>query len=159
MVQLELKIVFISLRPETDFLYGNLAGIRLHLLGFLLLLVEILLAVDNLAHGRIRLVRNQHQVEFHFLSHLQCLRSGINTLFRDIVTDQTYARHAYVFIRFRTFFLSRRTGTAGHIAAVLRLTGSTLRGTCAIIRSERRRPYVRAFFVRGSDIKSSYALG
>ena len=67
MLEFELEIVFIGVGTETDFLDHNLGSIGFHLLGTLALLVEILLVVQNLAHGRIGLATDFHQVKLQFV--------------------------------------------------------------------------------------------
>ena len=90
MLELELEVVLISVRTEADFLYHNLGGILLHLLGLLLLLVEILLVIKYLAHRRVSLGCNFHQVKFHLICHLHGYGDRINARLRNVVTDETH---------------------------------------------------------------------
>ena len=92
MLELELKVVLVSVRAEADLLDDYLGGILLHLLGLLLLLVEILLIVKYLAHRRVCLGGNLDQVKLHLVSHLHCCRNGIDARFRNVVTDETHLR-------------------------------------------------------------------
>ena len=84
--QFELKVVLVCVRTEADLLDYNLGRVLLHLLGFLLLLVQVLLVIQNLADRRICLGTDFHQIKFHFISHLHGLGDGIDSRFSDIVT-------------------------------------------------------------------------
>ena len=61
--ELELEVVLVGVGAETDLLDHDLGGILLHLLRLLPLLVEILLVVEYLANGRLRLCAYLHEVE------------------------------------------------------------------------------------------------
>lgn len=89
MFQFKLKIVLISIGPEANLLYHHFAGIGLHLLCLFLLLIEILLIVYNLTYRRIHLCRNLYKIKFLVLSDSQCLRKGVYTLLRNIISYQT----------------------------------------------------------------------
>ena len=89
-LELELEVMLIGVRTEADFLYHNLGGILLHLLGLLLLLVEILLVIKYLAHRRVSLGCNFHQVKFHLICHLHGYGDRINARLRNVVTDETH---------------------------------------------------------------------
>ena len=90
-LELELEVVLIRIRAEADFLYHNLGGILLHLLGLLLLLVEILLVIKYLANRRVCLGSNLDQVKFHLVSHLHGSGNRIDARLRNVVTDETYS--------------------------------------------------------------------
>ena len=70
MLQLELEVMFVSVRTETYLLYNYLGGVLLHLLGFLPLLIEILLVIQNLTYRRISLVAYLNKIQFKFVSQL-----------------------------------------------------------------------------------------
>lgn len=72
MLELELEVMLVRVRTEPDFLYDHLSRIRLHLLGLFLLLIEIFLVVNNLAHRRIRFCTYLHQVKFELISEFEC---------------------------------------------------------------------------------------
>lgn len=50
MIQLEIEIMFISIRSKPYFLYDNFCSFRLDFLLFLLLLINKLLVISNLAN-------------------------------------------------------------------------------------------------------------
>ena len=79
MFELEVVVVVVRLGPETDLLYNHLGALGLDFLGLLLLLVEVLLVVQDLAHGRVRLGADFHQVEFEFFRYLAGLVNGIDS--------------------------------------------------------------------------------
>ena len=89
-LELELEVMLIGVRTEADFLYHNLGGILLHLLGLLLLLVKILLVIKYLAHRRVCLGSNLDQVEFHLVSHLHSCGNRIDARLRNVVTYETH---------------------------------------------------------------------
>ena len=62
-VELELKVVVVGLRAETDFFDDHFGGVGFALFVFLLLLVEILLVLYDSAHRRIGIGGNHHQVK------------------------------------------------------------------------------------------------
>ena len=70
MLQLELEVMFVGVRTETYLLYNYLGGVLLHLLGFLPLLIEILLVIQNLTYRRISLVAYLNKIQFKFVSQL-----------------------------------------------------------------------------------------
>ena len=92
MFQLELEVMLIGIRAETDLLDDDLGRVGLHLFRFLLLLIEILLIVQDLAYGRIGFRTDFDEIEFKFLRQGTGLGDGIDTLFRDILPDKTYLR-------------------------------------------------------------------
>ncbi len=69
-LELELEIMLVGVWPETDFLDDYLGGVGLHFLCLLLLLVEELLIVDDLAYRRISLSTDLNQIQTEFISHL-----------------------------------------------------------------------------------------
>ena len=64
MLELELEVVLVGVRPEADLLDDNLGGVLLHLLGLLPLLVEVFLVVKDLADRRICLRAYLYKIEF-----------------------------------------------------------------------------------------------
>ena len=70
MLQFELEVMFVGVRTETYLLYNYLGGVLLHLLGFLPLLIEILLVIQNLTYRRISLVAYLNKIQFKFVSQL-----------------------------------------------------------------------------------------
>ena len=91
-VELELIVVLVGLRAETDFLDDHLRRIGFLLLRLLFLLIDEFLIVNDLAHGRLGVRGDLNQIQFPLLSHLQCLCNRINTLFGYIVTHNAHAR-------------------------------------------------------------------
>ena len=92
MLQLELEVMLVCVRAEPYLLDDNLCRIGLHLLGFLLLLIEIFLIVQNFAHRRISLCAYLHQIKTKFIGKCQCLGNRIYTLLGDILSDKTYLK-------------------------------------------------------------------
>ena len=92
MLELELEVMLIGVGTETDLLDDDLRRIGLHLLRFLLLLIEILLIVQDLAYGRIGFGTDFDQVEFELLSQGTGLGNGIDALFGNVFSDKTYLR-------------------------------------------------------------------
>ena len=82
MLELELEIMLICIRPETDLLDNYLGGVLLHLLSLLLLLIQIFLIVQNLAYRRVSFTADFHKIQFHFISHLHGLCNRIYSRFR-----------------------------------------------------------------------------
>ena len=91
-LELELEVMLVGIGTEPDLLDDNLRRVGLHLLRFLLLLIEILLIVQDLAYGRIGFGTDFDQVEFELLSQGTSLGNGIDALFRDVLPDKTYLR-------------------------------------------------------------------
>lgn len=126
MLELELEVVLISVRPEADLLDHYLRGVGLHLLGLLLALIEVLLIIENLTYRRIGLCAYLHQVEFELISNLKRLRNRIDAWLRDIVSNETYLMRSdllvYVeFVLVALLSLTRiRTASAGFEARRLR---------------------------------------
>ncbi len=92
MLQLELEVMLVGIWAEPYLLKNHLGGIRLHLFCLLPLLVKELLVVEYLAHRRISLVADKHQVEFHLIRHGQGLGNWVNTLLGDILSDKAHLR-------------------------------------------------------------------
>ena len=90
MLELELEIVFVGVGSEADFLDHNLRSVGFHLLGALALLIEILLVIQNLADGRIRLGADLNKVEFEFVGQGLGLGDRVNPLLRDVLSYETY---------------------------------------------------------------------
>ena len=86
MGELELEVVLIGVGTETDLLDNNLGSIGLHLLRLLLLLIDVLLVVKDLAYGGIRLSADLHQIKPLFISHRLCCRELIDTGILDVVS-------------------------------------------------------------------------
>lgn len=89
MLQLELEVVLIGIRPEAYLLYHHLGGVGLHLLRLLLALIEVLLVIENLTYRRIGLGTDLYQIKLKLVSKLKSLRYRIDTRFWDIVSDET----------------------------------------------------------------------
>ena len=87
-LELELEVVFVRIGAEADFLDDYLGRIGFHLLGTLALLVQVLLVIQDLAHGRVCLGADFHQVQFHFFCHGEGLEEGIDSRFGDVVPYQ-----------------------------------------------------------------------
>ena len=92
MLELELEVMLVGVRSEADFLDHNLRGVLLHLLGLLALLIEILLVVQNLADGRIRLGADLNKIELEFVGQGLGLGDRVNPLLRDVVSYETDLR-------------------------------------------------------------------
>ena len=101
--------MLVGVGAETDLLYDHLGGIGLHLLGFLALLVQELLVIEYLAHGRIGLCAYLHQIKTEFIGQGQCLGDGIDTRFGYIVTDETHLGRGNLLVDVQfTLFLALR---------------------------------------------------
>ena len=87
--ELEVVVVVVGLRAETNLLHHHLRSLGFDLLGLFLLLIEIFLIVENLAHRRFHLRGDFHQIEFQLLSYLMCLLDGIYTR-RDASPHKAY---------------------------------------------------------------------
>src|SRR5690606_20082778 len=97
MLQLELGIMVTGIGTEADFLDHRLLSVRFDLFLFLLLFINELAVINDLANGRVSIWRDLHQIEFQFISQLQCLARGIYPLLY-IVSHQAYLRYPDVFI-------------------------------------------------------------
>ena len=64
MFQLELEVMLVGVRSKTDLLNDYLGGVLLHFLGFLPLLIEILLVIQNLTYRGISLVAYLNKIQF-----------------------------------------------------------------------------------------------
>ena len=98
MLQFELEVMLVGVRPEADLLDDHLGSVLFHLLGLLPLLVQILLVIEYLAHRRICLGADLHQVKFHFIGHLESLGYRIDAWLGDIVADKTNLRSDDLFV-------------------------------------------------------------
>ena len=92
MLELELEIVLVCVRTEPDLLDDYLGCVSLHLLSFLFLLIEIFLIVHYLTYRRVSLSAYLHQIELLFLSHLQGISKREDSLFRDVLSYESYLR-------------------------------------------------------------------
>ena len=115
MLELELEVMLIGVGTEPDLLDDDLRLVGLHLLGLLLLLIQVLLVVQYLADGRIGLRTYLHQIQFKFIRHFQCGGERVNTRLGDVVTDKTDLRSGdlVIDVEFILPFLAHhpRTGT------------------------------------------------
>ena len=105
MLQLELEVMLVGVRPEADLLDDHLGSVLFHLLGLLPLLVQILLVIHNLAYRRVCLGADFHQVQFHLLCDGQGLAKRIDTLLGDVVPDQTNLRGGNVTVDLQGVFV------------------------------------------------------
>lgn len=92
MLEFELEVMLIGIGAETNLLDDNLGGIGLHLLGLFALLIEIFLIVQYLAHGRICLGTDFHQIKTESIRQSESLGDWIHPCFRDILSYETYLR-------------------------------------------------------------------
>ena len=90
-VEPELKVVLVSLRPEAYLLYDYLGCVGLKLFCLLFLLIYVFLIVDNLTYRRISCSRYLNKIQFLLLGHLQSIRNGIYALFRHILPHHSHA--------------------------------------------------------------------
>ena len=97
-LELELEVVLIGIGAEAYLLDDYLGRIDLHFLGLLLLLIDELLVVQNLAYRGIRLGTDLDKVEFQAVGKLESLRNGIYTLLGNIVSDKAYLRSCNLLI-------------------------------------------------------------
>ena len=105
MVELELEVMLVGLRTETDLLDDHLRRIGFLFLRLLFLLIDEFLIVNDLAHGRFGGRSNFHQIQFPFLGHLQRLCNRIDTLLGHIVAHNADARGGDGFVDAETVFL------------------------------------------------------
>lgn len=98
MFELEIEIMFVGIRTETNLLDHNLGGVVLHLLGLLALLVQIFLVVQNLAYRRNRLVGNLHKIKFKSVGKVQSLAKRVYPGFGDVVPYQANLRRGYFLV-------------------------------------------------------------
>ena len=108
MLEFELEIMFVGIWTEANLLDYNLAGIGLHFLGLLFLLVEILLVIKYLAYRRIGLCTDFHEVKFQLVSHLHGLGNRINSRFSDVVAYETNLRSGYLLVDVELIFILLR---------------------------------------------------
>ena len=88
MLELELEVVLVGVGAEPDLLDHDLRGVRLHLLGPLLLLILVLLVVQDLAHVRVGLVGDLDEIKFEFLRQGPCLGDRVDARLGNVVPDQ-----------------------------------------------------------------------
>src|SRR5690606_6501047 len=94
LAQLDLVVAVVGDRAELHFLDLDLLGLLLGLVG-LLLQVELELAeVHDLAHRRIRVWLDLHQIEALVLGLLQCFVARQHADHLSVGTDHAYARYA-----------------------------------------------------------------
>ena len=121
MLELELEVVLVGIGAETDFLENDLCGIALHLLGLLLLLVQIFLVIEYLAYGRIGLVGNEYQVEFQRICKRKSLGKGIYPLLGNVFTHETHLRGSNLLVNRHLVLVAllgeARVGLAGLLEA------------------------------------------
>ena len=89
-LELELEVVLVRVGAEADLLDDYLGGIGFHLFGTLALLVQILLIVQDLANGRIRLGADFHQVQLQLFGQGEGLDKGVNALLGDVLPYQAH---------------------------------------------------------------------
>lgn len=113
MFEFEIIIVVVCLRSETDFLHNHLRRLEFHFLLALLLLVEELLIVNNLAYGRFGVWRNFNKVQTEVVRNAKRLCNRIDTLI-DVLANETYFSCTDVIIDFvqLNFFYASPVRTA-----------------------------------------------
>lgn len=111
MLQLEVEIMLVGLRTEADLLDHHLRRIGTTLFLLLLLLIEVLLVLDDLAHRRIGVGRNHHQVEAVGVSTLQGV-AGVHDGGLHALTHYTHDRFRDAFIDKMGSLLFHRTSAA-----------------------------------------------
>ena len=120
-LQLELEVVFVGVGAETDLLHDDLGGVGFHLLGLLLLLIQILLVVEYLAHRRIGLVADQNQIELKLIREGQSLGKGIYPLLGDVISHQANLGCGYLLVDkcliLIALLLESRVGLASFVEA------------------------------------------
>ena len=79
---------------EADLLYHHLGGVGLHLLRLLLLLIDVLLVVYDLADRRIHLGGDLHQIQLEALCKSLGFPQWIDTGLGDIVSHKPYLRRS-----------------------------------------------------------------
>lgn len=144
MLELELEIVFVRVRAEPDFLDDYLGSILLHLLGFLLLLVEILLVIKYFTYRRVCLSADLNKIKVHPVSHLHGRRKGIYAGFGDVVSYKANLRSCNLLIDVE-FIL-----TLGLTSLGVSLSGRPCPGR---LWSSRRPRAAEMWFVRRCDKK------
>ena len=87
-LELEVVVVVVGLRTETDFFDYYFCGFGFDLFCFLFLLVEVLLVVEDFADRGICLGGDFDQVEFEVFGYLTSLLNGVDA-WGDVVTYQT----------------------------------------------------------------------
>ncbi len=97
MLELEVVVVVVGLRPETDFFYDYLGCFGFDFLGFLLLLIEIFLIVKDFAYRGLCVWRYFHEVEVELVGNAACLLNGIYAG-GDVVAYKTHFACTYVLV-------------------------------------------------------------
>ena len=87
--ELEVIVVVVGLRTETDFLNNDFDGLGFLFLLVLFLLVEELLVVKDFADGGLGVGRDFNEVEFLLVGHSQGLLNGVDALL-NVVADQAH---------------------------------------------------------------------
>ena len=118
--QLEVVVVIVGLRTETDLLDYDLHGFGLDLLSLTLLLIQELLIVGDTAHRGIGLGRNLEQVELHLVGQLDSLANREHDGIFDIVAYDAYLRCSDLVIDAMRILLLGATWPVGTLATVLR---------------------------------------
>ncbi len=77
MFELEVVVVVVGLRSETDFFHNYLGRLGFDFLGLLLLLVKILLIVEYLAYRRVGVGRNLYEVKLQLVGHVAGFLNGV----------------------------------------------------------------------------------
>ena len=99
MLQLELEVVIVGVRTETDLLDHHFLRLRLHFPCFLLLLVLKFRVVDHTANRRVRCWRNLYQVKVLLVCDSLSI-SGLVYSLLYIVSNQSYLAGSYLIIDF-----------------------------------------------------------
>ena len=97
MLELEVIVVLIGLRPEPYLLDFHLLGVLFLLFLLAFFLVEELLIVNYPANGRVGSGGYLHQIKVLYVSNTHGLFIGINSLL-DIVADEAHLSHAADFV-------------------------------------------------------------
>ena len=110
-LELELEVVLVGIRTETDLLDDNLGCVLLHLLGFLFLLVDVLLIVKDLANRRIGLSADFNEVKVELIGHLHGLCDRIDAGIGDVVANETYLRSGNLLVDVQVILVLLSFGT------------------------------------------------
>lgn len=90
MIQFEIEIMVICIRPESDLFDNDFGLFRLEFFVLLLLFVEELPVVDDLTDRWVGLSRYLHQVQAFVLGQGQCIPNGHHLWFH-VVSDHSHA--------------------------------------------------------------------
>ena len=91
-LELEVIVMIISLRPETDLLDSDLDLLGLDFLLLLLLLVEEFLVVKDFANRRLGGGRDLHEVKLHLIGQLKGLLGGVDTRVLNVIAYEAHLR-------------------------------------------------------------------